>query len=99
MRVKETDRIAAVAAELRRLGQEVEEGPDWFRIVPRPVRPATLTTYDDHRMAMAFSIVGLRAPGVRIADPGCVAKTFPGYWDTLARAGVEVVRLIPTLTS
>jgi 3-phosphoshikimate 1-carboxyvinyltransferase len=99
MRVKETDRIAAVAAELRRLGQEVEEGPDWFRIVPRPVRPATLTTYDDHRMAMAFSIVGLRAPGVRIADPGCVAKTFPGYWDTLARAGVEVVRLSPTLTS
>jgi 3-phosphoshikimate 1-carboxyvinyltransferase len=97
MRVKETDRIAAVAEELRRLGQDVEERPDGFRIVPRPVRPATVQTYDDHRMAMAFSIVGLRAPGVRIADPGCTAKTFPTYFDTLAAAGVEVVRLSPAL--
>jgi 3-phosphoshikimate 1-carboxyvinyltransferase len=99
MRVKETDRIAAVAAELRRLGQEVDEGPDWFRVTPRPVRPATVRTYDDHRMAMAFSIVGLRAPGLRIADPGCTAKTFPGYWDALTSAGVEVVRLTPALHS
>jgi len=90
MRVKETDRIGAVVAELRRLGQEVEERPDGFRITPRPVRPATVQTYDDHRMAMAFSIVGLRAPGVRIADPGCVAKTFPGYFDALAGAGVKI---------
>jgi len=95
MRVKETDRIAAVTAELRRLGQAVEEGDDWFRVMPAPIRPGTVLTYDDHRMAMAFSIVGLRAPGVRIADPGCVAKTFPGYWDALASAGVEVVRSSP----
>jgi 3-phosphoshikimate 1-carboxyvinyltransferase len=96
MRVKETDRIAAVVAELRRLGQEVDEGPDWFRITPRAVRPTTVRTYDDHRMAMAFAIVGLRAPGLRIADPGCTAKTFPGYWEVLGDAGVEVVRLSPT---
>jgi 3-phosphoshikimate 1-carboxyvinyltransferase len=95
MRVKETDRIAAVATELRRLGQAVEVGPDWFRITPRPIQPATVSTYDDHRMAMAFAIIGLRAPGVRIADPACVAKTFPGYFDALAAAGVEVVRLEP----
>jgi len=95
MRVKETDRIEAVANELRRLGQDVEVGRDWFRVTPREVRPATLRTYDDHRMAMAFSVVGLRAPGVRLADPGCVAKTFPGYWDTLGAAGVEVVHLEP----
>jgi 3-phosphoshikimate 1-carboxyvinyltransferase len=93
MRVKETDRIGAVVAELRRLGQEVEERPDGFRITPRPVRPATVQTYDDHRMAMAFSVVGLRAPGVRIADPGCVAKTFPGYFDALVGAGVVVRHL------
>ena len=93
LRVKETDRIEAVAAELRRLGQEVETGPDWFRVSPRPLRPAELRTYDDHRMAMSFSVVGLRAPGVRLLDPGCVAKTFPTYWETLAGAGVEVVRL------
>jgi len=97
MRVKETDRIAAVVAELRRLGQDVEEGPDWFRVSPRPIRPATVRTYDDHRMAMAFSIVGLRAPGLRIADPGCTGKTFPTYWDVLGGAGVEVVRLSPAL--
>jgi 3-phosphoshikimate 1-carboxyvinyltransferase len=97
MRVKETDRIGAVVAELRRLGQEVEERPDGFRVAPRPVRGATVQTYDDHRMAMAFSVVGLRAPGVRIADPGCVAKTFPGYFDALAAAGVALRYLEPTV--
>lgn len=95
MRVKETDRIEAVAAELRRLGQTVEVGPDWFRVTPRPVAPGVVHTYDDHRMAMSFSVVGLRAPGVRLADPGCVSKTFPTYWETLAAAGVEVVHLEP----
>ncbi len=90
MRVKETDRIEAVVTELRRLGQEVTAGADWFRVEPRPVQPAIVRTYDDHRMAMAFSIVGLRAAGVRIADPGCVAKTFPTYWDVLAAAGVSI---------
>ncbi len=83
IRSKETDRIRAVVAELRWLGVEAEEAPDGFTVHPGPVRAGTVQTYDDHRMAMSFALAGLRAPGVRIADPGCVAKTFPGYWDLL----------------
>ena len=82
-RVKETDRLAAMAAELRKLGAAVDEGPDWLRIFP----PETLVpnqridTYDDHRMAMSFSLVALGGVPVTINDPGCVAKTFPEYFD------------------
>ena len=82
-RVKETDRIAAMATELRKLGAAVEEGADFIRITP----PAKLTpnaaidTYDDHRMAMCFSLVALAGVPIRINDPKCVNKTFPGYWD------------------
>lgn len=83
-RLKETDRVAAIATELRRLGQGVEEHPDGITVHPAPVVPAAIETYDDHRMAMSFAITGLRAPGVRILDPGCVAKTFPGFFETLA---------------
>ncbi len=83
-RVQECDRISAAVTELRRLGQEVEEFPDGLRIHPREVRPAVVHTYDDHRVAMAFALVGLRAPGVSIADPGCTGKTFPDYWERLA---------------
>jgi 3-phosphoshikimate 1-carboxyvinyltransferase len=97
MRVKETDRIAAVATELRRLGQDVMETADSFHVTPRPVHAGTVETYDDHRMAMAFSVVGLRAADVRIADPGCVAKTFPGYWQALAGAGVSLRHLEPAV--
>jgi 3-phosphoshikimate 1-carboxyvinyltransferase len=82
-RLKETDRVAAVATELRKLGQEVEEFEDGLTITPRPVQAADIATYDDHRMAMSFAITGLRAPGVRILDPGCVAKTFPGYFESV----------------
>ena len=82
-RLKETDRVSAVATELRKLGQEVEEFEDGLTIVPRPVQPASIATYHDHRMAMSFSLTGLRAEGVRIMDPECVAKTFPGYFDNL----------------
>lgn len=82
-RIKETDRIESVAIELRKLGQEVEEFEDGMTITPRPVTPAEIETYDDHRMAMSFGVTGLRAPGVRILDPGCTAKTFPDYWDRL----------------
>ncbi len=91
-RIKETDRIAAMVTELRRLGQEVEEFPDGLRVTPAPVRAAAVATYDDHRMAMAFALVGLRVPGIRILDPGCVAKTFPDYFARLAelrQAGEE----------
>jgi 3-phosphoshikimate 1-carboxyvinyltransferase len=84
-RVKETDRVAACCSELRRLGVEVEEYPDGFKVYPAvAMRPATIHTYDDHRMAMAFALVGLRAPGVSIENPSCVGKTFPEYWEVLA---------------
>jgi len=83
IRRKETDRIAATVTELRRCGIHAEELPDGIRIHPGAPRPATVSTYDDHRMAMSFALLGLRVPGIRIADPGCVAKTFPGYWTVL----------------
>jgi 3-phosphoshikimate 1-carboxyvinyltransferase len=83
-RGKETDRIADLANELRKLGQRVEEFEDGLTIHPQPVQPAEIETYDDHRMAMSFAITGLRAPGVRILNPGCVTKTFPDFFDRLA---------------
>jgi 3-phosphoshikimate 1-carboxyvinyltransferase len=84
-RVKETDRLAAMAAELRKVGAAVEEGADWLRIVP-PARlvPATIATYDDHRMAMCFSLAALGGVPIRIEDPDCVAKTFPEYFRVFA---------------
>jgi len=85
MRHKETDRVAAVATELRRLGQTIEEFPDGLRITPAPIIPATVATYDDHRMAMSFSLVGLRAPGIFIANPECTGKTYPRYFEDLDR--------------
>ncbi|MEW4570245.1 3-phosphoshikimate 1-carboxyvinyltransferase [Tautonia sp. JC769] len=88
IRHKETDRIAALAAELRKLGAEVDEHPDGLMIFPpSTITPARIHTYDDHRMAMSFALVGLKADGVTILDPGCVAKTYPGFWDDLARLG------------
>jgi 3-phosphoshikimate 1-carboxyvinyltransferase len=87
-RVKETDRVAACCAELRRLGVRVDEYPDGFKVYPAAqVQPAVVHTYDDHRMAMAFALVGLRSPGISIENPGCVAKTFPGYWEVVAGLG------------
>jgi 3-phosphoshikimate 1-carboxyvinyltransferase len=85
IRHKETDRLAALAAELRRLGAEVREFDDGLTITPRPLRGAAVATYDDHRMAMSLSLVGLRVPGVVITNPGCVAKTYPGFFDDLEK--------------
>jgi 3-phosphoshikimate 1-carboxyvinyltransferase len=83
-RVKETDRVAAMCAELARLGVDVEEHPDGLTIQPcENIRPATVQTYNDHRMAMAFALIGLRVPGVTIENPGCVSKTFPDYFHVL----------------
>ncbi|MSR57981.1 MAG: 3-phosphoshikimate 1-carboxyvinyltransferase [Planctomycetaceae bacterium] len=82
-RHKETDRIAAVATELRRIGQHVVEHPDGLTIEPAPIQPATIETYDDHRMAMSFALIGLRAPGICIAHPECTAKTYPRFFDDL----------------
>jgi len=88
-RVKETDRIAAMAAELRKVGATVEEGTDYIKISPpEKLTPnAVIDTYDDHRMAMCFSLVCLGEKGVPVTinDPGCVAKTFPGYFEEFAK--------------
>jgi 3-phosphoshikimate 1-carboxyvinyltransferase len=84
MRHKETDRITALASELRRIGQTVEEHPDGLSIAPAPIRPATIATYDDHRMAMSFAVTGLAAPGISIAHPECTAKTYPQFFADLA---------------
>jgi 3-phosphoshikimate 1-carboxyvinyltransferase len=83
IRGKESDRIAAVVSELRRCGIEAEEQEEGLMIVPGQPRPARIETYDDHRIAMAFALIGLRVPGISIADPGCVAKTFPTYFEAL----------------
>jgi 3-phosphoshikimate 1-carboxyvinyltransferase len=87
IRAKETDRISAIVTELQRAGIDAAVDEDGFTINPGPLRPARFRTYDDHRMAMSLALVGLRAPGVEIEDPGCVAKTYPGYFDDLARLG------------
>lgn len=84
IRIKETDRLAATVAELRRLGQEVAEGPDFLRIEPRPLNPAIVHSYKDHRMAMSFAILGAARAGISIEDPSCVAKTYPEFWADLA---------------
>jgi 3-phosphoshikimate 1-carboxyvinyltransferase len=91
IRRKETDRLHAVVTELRRCGIDATETDDGFRIVPGDPEPAVIRTYDDHRMAMSFALLGLRAPGIAIAEPSCVAKTFPGYWDALDRLRTTTV--------
>jgi 3-phosphoshikimate 1-carboxyvinyltransferase len=89
IRIKETDRLAATVAELRRLGQQVSHGDDWLTIEPRPVVPATVRCYGDHRMAMSFAVLGLARPGVVIEDPACVAKTYPRFWDDVEACRAE----------
>ena len=94
-RVKETDRIAAMACELRKLGAAVDEGPDYLRVMPTQTlrAPASgIDTYDDHRMAMCFSLAAFGTP-VRINDPKCVAKTFPDYFERFA----EVTKAAPVI--
>ncbi len=81
-RIKETDRLDAVARELRKLGATVEEGADYLAIdPPERIRPATIDTYGDHRMAMCFSLAALGGSPITINDPGCVTKTFPDYFE------------------
>ncbi|MDD9375759.1 3-phosphoshikimate 1-carboxyvinyltransferase [Streptomyces sp. ZAF1911] len=83
LRIKECDRIAAVTAELRKMGITVEEHPDAMTITGGTPHGAVIDTYDDHRIAMCFAIAGLRTEGVVITDPGCVAKSFPTFWQAL----------------
>ena len=85
IRHKETDRISAVATELRKLGAEVVEYDDGLDITPGKFTAAEIATYDDHRMAMSFAIAGLVERGVVVLDPGCTAKTYPGFFEDLAR--------------
>jgi 3-phosphoshikimate 1-carboxyvinyltransferase len=94
-RVKETDRIAAMATELRKLGATVEEGADWLAVSPAPTFTANaeIDTYDDHRMAMCFSLAALGGVPVRINDPKCVAKTFPHYFDAFAQIAAPVIAI------
>ncbi len=91
-RVKETDRIAAMAAELRKLGADVEEGQDFIRVTPACLKPAAIDTYDDHRMAMCFSLAAFGTP-LRINDPKCVVKTFPDYFKRLS----SVTKSVPVI--
>lgn len=87
LRLHETDRIAALKTELNRLGVRVETRADGLTVYPAShIRPAALETYDDHRMAMSLSLIGLKIPGITINDPACVAKTFPTYFDVLEKA-------------
>ncbi|MDZ4074931.1 MAG: (d)CMP kinase, partial [Hylemonella sp.] len=101
-RVKETDRIAAMATELRKLGATVEEGADFIRITPlvrSGWQPASIHTYDDHRVAMCFSLAAFNPAGlpVRILDPKCVAKTFPDYFEALFSVSTPAAGAVPVL--
>ena len=87
IRHKETDRIAALATELRKLGAEIEEQTNGLRITPKPLHGAAIDTYDDHRMAMSMALAGLVVPGVVIRDPDCTSKTYPEFFHDLAGLG------------
>ena len=89
LRIKETDRIAALARELTKLGAKVDEGEDYLSITPGPLKGVEIETYDDHRMAMSFTLAGVRIPGVVILDHDCVAKTYPDYFDDMRRIGLQ----------
>jgi 3-phosphoshikimate 1-carboxyvinyltransferase len=90
IRHKETDRLSALATELRRLGAGVDESADGLRIIPGPLHGAVCETYNDHRMAMSLALAGLRVAGVVIENPGCVAKTYPRFFEDLERLRAEV---------
>ncbi|HYD47946.1 MAG TPA: 3-phosphoshikimate 1-carboxyvinyltransferase [Terriglobales bacterium] len=85
LRLQESERIASVTAELQKLGAKVKEHDDGWQIEPAELHGGEVDTYDDHRLAMAFSLIGLRVPGIVIREPQCVAKTFPTYFEQLAR--------------
>jgi 3-phosphoshikimate 1-carboxyvinyltransferase len=89
-RVKETDRLAAMAKELRKVGAEVKEGRDYLEITPpERIRSAAIDSYNDHRMAMCFSLAALGDATITINNPECVSKTFPEYFDQLRRISLD----------
>ena len=85
LRLKESDRVSALAAELRKLGAAIKEGEDFLEISPRPLHGTLLETHKDHRMAMSLALAGLRVPGVVIQNPQCVTKSYPGFWEEFRR--------------
>lgn len=85
LRLKESDRLAALASELRKIGAEVVEREDGLTITGGNPHGATIETYRDHRIAMSFAVAGLAVPGMKISDPGCVAKSFPSFWEEIER--------------
>jgi 3-phosphoshikimate 1-carboxyvinyltransferase len=94
LRVKETDRIAALGTELAKLGAKVKEEADGFTMVPpSQFKPAVIDTYRDHRMAMSFAVAAMAAPGVVIRDPECVSKSFPRFFETLEALGTRIRRV------
>ncbi|MGH9299491.1 MAG: 3-phosphoshikimate 1-carboxyvinyltransferase, partial [Acidimicrobiales bacterium] len=91
VRGHETDRIAALEGELSKLGAAVEAGPDWLRVEGgRQLHGGRVDTHDDHRLAMAFTALGAVVEGIEIASPGCVAKTYPRWWDDAAALGLRL---------
>jgi 3-phosphoshikimate 1-carboxyvinyltransferase len=90
IRHHECDRISAICKELGKLGVPVEEHPDGLIVYPAEPSPALLDSHDDHRMAMALSLIGLRVEGIRITDPGCVSKTCPEYFEQLSALGMGI---------
>jgi 3-phosphoshikimate 1-carboxyvinyltransferase len=95
IRIKETDRLAAIATELEKLGQGITQGEDSIVIDPRPVRPGVVHCYADHRIAMSFTVLGMACGGIRIEDPACVAKTYPGFWDDVRACYVSAGQAAP----
>jgi 3-phosphoshikimate 1-carboxyvinyltransferase len=95
IRIKETDRLAAVVAELERLGQGVTHTQASLTVEPRPLRRAVVQSYHDHRMAMSFAVLGMAAGGLAIEDPSCVAKTYPTFWDDVAACYRSVGAEVP----
>ncbi len=85
LRLKESDRISAVSGELAKMGVRVEAGEDWIKVKGGRARGAEIETHNDHRLAMSFAVAGLAVPGVKIKGEGCVAKSFPGFWETLGK--------------
>jgi len=90
LRVQECERVEALRTELTKCGAHVEEIRDSLRIDPGPLRGAEIETYDDHRIAMCFGMLGLRVPGIRLRNPACVRKTFPNFFAKLAELGVVI---------
>jgi 3-phosphoshikimate 1-carboxyvinyltransferase len=93
LRVQECERVAALRTELTKCGARVEESGDTLTVHPGPLHGAEIETYNDHRMAMCFGMLGLRVPGLRLRNPACVRKTFPNFFDKLASLGAGVVEV------